>query len=56
MFINEEFYYKKNGEENNDENNNNNNDSMIEQQEIMNFLVHTADISSLFKRFEISFK
>ena len=43
---------------NNDDNNKNNsiNYSMIEQQEVMNFLVHTADISHCSKDFEISFK
>ena len=50
------FIIKKKGEEKNDENNNNNNYSMIEQQEVMNFLVHTADISHCSKDFDISFK
>ena len=46
------FEYK-----NEKENNHNQNSySMIEQQDVMNFLIHTADISHCSKEFEISYK
>ena len=48
----------KNFEYNNEKENNHNQNtySMIEQQDVMNFLLHTADISHCSKDFEISFK
>ena len=50
--------HMKNFEYKNEKENNHNQNSysMIEQQDVMNFLIHTADISHCSKEFEISYK